>query len=214
MALSRLHAPRCPRGFARVIVRGWVEGSGFMFPNELLAPVPAVAACAATTGDSSGPAVASEPGHVSAAAGCGRARAAHWPLWRRQPELWPAPGGVTPPVAKRRAAEVPPWPETGTQAVVPLTEPHIDRRGATASEEQLALDRRRAEEAKAEAEWARQRSYAAMMRQRAEEGNVKRQKGLASAAQKLASDEKKARAAAETEKEKEAGLRARAVEAQ
>jgi hypothetical protein len=53
-----------------------------------------------------------------------------------------------------------------------------------------------------------------MMRQRAEEGNVKRQKGLASAAQKLASDEKKARAAAETEKEEEAGLRARAVEAQ
>ena len=39
-----------------------------MFPNELLAPVPAVAACAATTGDSSGPAVASEPGHVPAAA--------------------------------------------------------------------------------------------------------------------------------------------------
>ena len=109
---------------------------------------------------------------------------------------------------------MPPWPETGTQAVVPLTEPHIERRGATASEEQLALDRRRAEEAKAEAEWARQRSYAAMMRQRAEEGNVKRQKGLASAAQKLASDEKKARAAADTEKEKEAGLRARAVEAQ
>lgn len=109
---------------------------------------------------------------------------------------------------------MPPWPETGTQAVVPLTEPHIERRGATASEEQLALDRRRAEEAKAEAEWARQRSYAAMMRQRAEEGNVKRQKGLASAAQKLANDEKKARAAADTEKEKEAGLRARAVEAQ
>ena len=39
-----------------------------MFPNELLAPVPAVAACAATTGDSSGPAVAGELGHVPAAA--------------------------------------------------------------------------------------------------------------------------------------------------
>ena len=40
--------------------------------------------------------------------GRGRARAAHWPPWRRQPELWPAPRGVTPPVAKRCAAEVPP----------------------------------------------------------------------------------------------------------
>jgi hypothetical protein len=39
-----------------------------MFPNELLAPVPAVAACAATTGDSSGPAVAGELGHIPAAA--------------------------------------------------------------------------------------------------------------------------------------------------
>ena len=39
-----------------------------MFPNELLAPAPAVAACAATTGDSSGPAIAGELGHVPAAA--------------------------------------------------------------------------------------------------------------------------------------------------
>ena len=196
-----------------VIVRGWVEGSGFHVPER----APRASACRGCLRGHHGRLErprGRQRARTRPRRGRARARAAHWPLWRRQPELWPAPGGVTPPVAKRRAAEVPPWPETGTQAVVPLTEPHIERRGATASEEQLALDRRRAEEAKAEAEWARQRSYAAMMRQRAEEGNVKRQKGLASAAQKLANDEKKARAAADTEKEKEAGLRARAVEAQ
>ena len=55
--------------------------------------------------------------------GRGRARAAHWPVWRWQPELWPAPGGVTLPVAQRRAAEVPPEGAEQELAPSPATAP-------------------------------------------------------------------------------------------